>query len=87
MIVSAEELCELIDEFPGVLPEVASVMKTEVRKGKCPLAVRTSLHAIPVTMFEIPDGLYAALRGGKNNLDRIPKSGASGAAMSAGPRS
>jgi len=50
--LSAEDVCELIDQYPNVQPEVARVMKDAVRKGECPHALRVSLKIRPITMFE-----------------------------------
>ena len=50
-ILTADDVCDLIDNFPNVLPEVAQVMKAAVKKGECPHALRVSLRLRPITCF------------------------------------
>ena len=53
IILNAEEVCKLIDDYPNVLPNVAKAMKEKIRRGKCPLAVTNSLKIKAVTMFQV----------------------------------
>jgi hypothetical protein len=53
IILNAEEVCQLIDNYPGILPMVAKGMKSEIRRGNCPWAVTNSLKVRAITMFEV----------------------------------
>lgn len=57
-ILSIDDVCRMIDEFPGTAPVVAAAMKDLVRQGKCPHAIRVSLNIEPVTMYRLaaPEG-------------------------------
>lgn len=50
-VYTSEDVCEQIDAYPNILPEMAKVMKDAIMRGDCPHAVRVSLKIAPVTMF------------------------------------
>ena len=54
-LIPADRVCQMIDDFPNILPEVAQVMKASIRNGQCPHAVRVSLKLVPVTAYQSTD--------------------------------
>lgn len=50
-LLTPDEVCALIDEYPNIIPEVARIMKDAIQRGELPYAVAQSLKLERYTMY------------------------------------
>ena len=51
-LLSVDEVCKMLDNYTGGNPVVIELMKSEIRKGNCPQAVRHDLEIEPAIAFK-----------------------------------